>query len=132
MKGKRNYRKESDRLFSLLVRQSNADEEGIVTCCTCGKTGHWRKFHLGHFMPRQHQATRFDRMNTDVQCVKCNSFNEGEQYAYGKYLDITYGEGSADEIVQKSKTACPRKEIDFKWLVAEFTDELTEKGYLCR
>ena len=67
MKKPKDYKKDADRLFSLLVRQENADDDGIVTCCTCGKRMFWRKAHCGHFIPRQAQSTRFDRENTDVQ-----------------------------------------------------------------
>ena len=125
-----NYQREADRLFSLLVRQENADENGYVKCVTCGKMNHWRRMHNGHFMVRQNQATRYDRENTGVQCVKCNTFSEGRQYDFAKYLDQKYGFGTAVRINIKSKMRCHRGAAEYKYLIEKFKEELKSKGYL--
>ena len=132
MKKQKDWRKEADRLFSLLVRQENADEEGMVTCCTCGKAMHWRKIHCGHFMSRRHQATRFEKENTAPQCSGCNTFGQGKQYEFGMYLDKKYGKGTAQEMCELSKTELHRKQSDFKELCEQLLEELTDNQYLTR
>ena len=127
-----NYKRETDRLFSLLVRQENADENGIVRCVTCKVPKRWRSVHLGHFMVRQCQATRYDRENTGVQCVKCNTFSEGRQYDFGKYLDQKYGEGTAEKMNIKSKMFCKRGVSEYKYLIAKFKEELKSQGFEIR
>ena len=59
--------------------------------------------HAGHFQSRKHLATRWDEQNVKVQCVKCNIFDSGQQYAFGKLLDILYGEGTSDGLVIKAR-----------------------------
>ena len=127
-----NYKREADRLFSLLVRQENADENGYVRCVTCGKIIRWRNSHNGHFMVRQCQATRYDRENTGVQCVKCNTFSEGRQYDFAKYLDQKYGEGTAEKMNIKSKMMCHRNVTEYKYLIEKFKEELKSKGFEIR
>ena len=127
-----NWRREADRLFSLLVRQENADEDGICTCATCGTRTFWRFIHCGHFMVRQNQATRFDRENTGPQCVKCNTFSEGKQYEFAKYLDKKYGYRTAEKMDIKSKMRCYRGEAEYRYLAEQFKLELKEKKYLIR
>ena len=124
--------KEADRLFSLLIRQDAADENGIVKCCTCNARHHWRRVHCGHFMVRQHQATRYDRKNTGPQCCDCNTFHEGMQYQFSKYLNATYGDGTAEEMLFKSKLACKRGVFDLQYMINEFKEELRRKGYEIR
>ena len=127
-----NYKKEADRLFSLLVRQENADEDGICTCATCGMRTFWRFIHCGHFMVRQNQATRFDRENTAPQCVKCNTFSEGKQFDFGRYLDRKYGHRTAEKMNIKSKMKCHRGEAEYRYLVGKLKAELKEKGFKIR
>jgi hypothetical protein len=132
-KKEKDWKRDADRLFSLLVRQENADEDGIVQCCTCGRRHHWRKgMNCGHYMVRQHQSTRFDRQNTDVQCVYCNHFNEGEQVKFGEFLDKKHGEGTAEAMQLKSKMRCNRTQMEYKYLCEKFTKELTDNQYLTR
>jgi len=126
------YQAEADRLFSLLVRQENSDEEGYAKCVTCKKMNHWRKMHCGHFMVRQNQATRYDRENTGIQCVNCNTFSEGRQYDFAKYLDRKYGEGTAERMNIKSKMRCHRGAMEFKYLIGIFKEELKKRKFKIR
>lgn len=87
---------------------------------------------MGHFMPRQHQSTRFDAKNTGVQCVECNTFHEGRQWDFGQYIDETYGEGTADEIRNKAFMSCKRTSFDLKYMIDEMKTKLKTKGYLLR
>ena len=89
-------KKDLDKVFSLYIRLRHASKDGIVKCFTCDKTAHYKKMHAGHFMSRKHHATRWNEDNVQVQCVKCNLFGQGEQYAFGKLLDIRIAEGKAE------------------------------------
>lgn len=92
-----------DRKFSQMVRQRDADKNGLTKCCTCGKIAHWKEMHLGHFMSRRYLSIRWEVKNTGVQCPACNTFNQGEQFKFSKYLDERYGEGTSDLMLIKSK-----------------------------
>ena len=77
-------KKELDKWFSLYIRLRDSNEYGIVQCFTCGKIGHYKKggMQCGHFQSRRHHATRWNEQNCQVQCVKCNMFEQGEQWKF--------------------------------------------------
>jgi hypothetical protein len=94
--------KKLDDLFSKYVRLRDS-VDGYCRCCTCGKTLPIKQMQCGHFMSRRHLATRWEEKNTGVQCVSCNIFNQGRQFAFGLYLDARYGVGTSDQMRIKSK-----------------------------
>ncbi len=102
MKSIAKLKKELDKWFSLYIRLRNATAEGLSQCFTCNKVAHYKKLQCGHFQSRRHLATRFDDINCQVQCVKCNMFNQGEQYIFSLNLDANYGEGTAQELKFKA------------------------------
>lgn len=94
--------KELDKWFSLYIRLRNSDHRGYSTCVTCGKVDHYKKLQAGHFASRKHYATRWDEENVQVQSYGCNVMQQGQQYLFAKWLDKEYGEGKADELINKS------------------------------
>ena len=94
-------KKELDKWFSLYIRLRDATDEGLVQCFTCGKVAHYKTGSMqnGHFQSRRFMSTRFDEENCQIQCVKCNMFEQGQQYQFGLQLDAKYGEGTADELI---------------------------------
>ncbi len=105
--------KKLDAVFSRYIRLSRADENGIATCITCGCKKPWKEQQCGHFMSRSHYSVRFDELNCDVQCVKCNMFRQGESYIFSLRLDEKHGEGTAEMLHQKSKQSqkIPKEEL---------------------
>jgi hypothetical protein len=94
----------ADKWFSIYTRLKNCDENGIGTCVTCGKMQHVKHQHCGHYIGRQHMATRFDEMNAGIQCVNCNSFNEGRKDVYEKYLIEKHGKQNIDLLKLRGKS----------------------------
>ena len=92
-------KKELDKWFSLYIRLRDATDEGMVQCFTCGKISHYKSgMQNGHFQSRRHHSTRWNEENCQVQCVKCNMYEQGEQFKFGMSLDGKYGEGKAAEL----------------------------------
>lgn len=100
--------KKADRLFSKVVRLSEADANGMCQCVSCGRSYHWKKLHAGHYAARTFGATRFDQENTHSQCVFCNTFSSGNPAGYASYIKNKYGSNKIDELWQKAKQP-------FKW-----------------
>ncbi len=96
--------KELDGVFSIFIRKRHANLDGFTSCVTCGKVAHWTKLQNGHFMSRGKYATRWNEKNCNVQCSGCNMFKQGEQFKHSLYIDETYGEGTADELLRLSNT----------------------------
>jgi len=94
--------KELDRVFSLYIRQRHANLDGFVECVTCGAVKHWKDMDAGHFQSRRKYSTRWDEQNVFPQDKRCNIFNQGEQFIFGKRLDEMFGNGTADKIIQRS------------------------------
>ena len=98
-------KKELDKYFSLFIRLRSANEYGMVQCFTCGIVrGYKDGMQNGHFQSRKHMATRFDEENCQVQCLKCNIFDSGQQYIFSLRLDEKYGEGTAEELEFLART----------------------------
>lgn len=118
--------KKLDRIFSEYIRRRFAKND-IVECVTCGIHKHWKEVDAGHFMSRKHYSTRWDTTNVQTQCKYCNGFRAGENYLFGKYIDSTYGIGTADELVAMSRKITKYTDKDlielinrYKSLVDEF------------
>ena len=119
-------KKKLDAIFSKYVRLSNADKNGYVKCYTCGVKKYWEKdgMQAGHFMSRKHTATRFDEQNVKPQCYSCNCHFYGRQFVFGKNLDKEFGEGTADELLQKSRQTQKNTVIDLQELIELYSNKL--------
>jgi hypothetical protein len=95
--------KKLDTIFSLFIRLSASDRNGMVRCFTCDNVHHYKAIQNGHFQSRRFMSTRFDPINCAPQCYACNVGMSGMQYEFGKRMDALYGKGIADLTVQKSK-----------------------------
>ncbi len=117
-------KKDLDKVFSLYIRLRHASKDGIVKCFTCDKTAHYKKMHAGHFMSRKHHATRWNEDNVQVQCVKCNLFGQGEQYAFGKLLDIRIAEGKAEELQELSRTTVKYMRFEYEDMIKHYKEKV--------
>ena len=118
-------KKELDKWFSLFIRLRNASKDGIVECWTCGKTAHYKKMHAGHFMSRKHHATRWNEDgNVQVQCPRCNLFGQGEQYAFGKLLDIRIEEGRSEELQELSRTTVKYMRHEYEDMIKFYKEKV--------
>ena len=84
------------RWFSAFIRLRDADNNGYCKCITCGRSHHWKEMQAGHFVTRNHKAVKYDVRNVSAQCVSCNLYGKGEQYAHGLAIDIIHGTGTAE------------------------------------
>lgn len=112
--------KKLDDVFSKYIRTRYADEFGIVQCVTCNKRDHWKYMQAGHFMSRKNYSTRWDEDNVQVQCKRCNMFNQGMQYEFSLHLGtrlskklhtkskqiVKYSNNDLIEMIKKYKSFC--------------------------
>ena len=92
--------------LQLLVRLKAADEEGYVSCVTCGVTRHYKdSMQGGHFISRKWTATRLLEGNIHPQCSYCNGPLRGNMVAYTLYMIDMYGREFVDELeIRKNQT----------------------------
>jgi len=109
-----------DTVFSQYIRKRDANFNGWVECCTCGKPEHWEDVDAGHFQLRDRMATRYDEQNVHAQCRRCNRFRDGEQFIMGQYIDQKYGEGVADRLRQKANKGAKLSMQDLQEIKTHF------------
>jgi hypothetical protein len=80
------------------IRMEAADDRGICRCVTCGKKGHYKRMHGGHFVPGRRQSILFIEENIHVQCISCNNYLSGNVMEYERFMVNTYGQDAVDEI----------------------------------
>lgn len=92
--------KKLDKAWSVFIRLSNANEDGVCFCITCGKAHHWKAIDCGHFVDRDHLPTRWHKVNCKPQCIECNRFKTGKRYQFGMALNKAYGVGTAEYLIE--------------------------------
>lgn len=90
-------KKEADKYWSRYIRLRDS-ENGVCKCISCGVVKPWKDMQNGHFVSRASSTLRFDEENCNAQCVGCNMFKQGNQYAYSINLDMKYGDGTAKKL----------------------------------
>ena len=116
-------KKKLDALFSQYIRRRNAVDD-MCTCFTCGCTKHYKEMHAGHFQSRRFLSVRWDEVNVQVQCPKCNLFNQGEQFKFGLYLDQKYGKGTAESLQQRAHTIVKISRVDYQEAIENIKKKL--------
>ena len=115
MKSISKLKKELDKWFSLYIRLRDATDEGLCQCFTCGKVAHYKSgMQNGHFQSRRHHATRWNEQNCQVQCVKCNMFEQGEQWKFGISLNAKYGEGTSNELEFLAHITVKKNRVEYE------------------
>jgi hypothetical protein len=120
-KNKKLAQAKADKYFSLYIRARDS-VNGIAKCCTCGR--YVSEFDCGHFLSRRFEATRYDERNAHAQCLKCNRFENGNQFAHGEFINRRYGAGVADGLLEKSRMVCKRTQQDYEFIAQEFKSKL--------
>lgn len=110
----------ADRWFSIYIRLKHADQYGNVRCVISGKMHYWKNVDAGHFISRRYQATRYDERNVHPQNRASNRFFGGDQASHAVYIERTYGQGTVEELHNKSRMVCRRTATDFEYLAEEF------------
>lgn len=104
--------KKADRVFSEYIRNRDADREvedkdgnsvSAGQCMTCPKVVAVKQAHCGHFIPRGCKLTRYDERNANLQCSYCNTYRCGEQFKHGVAIDLKFGQGTAEHLVELEK-----------------------------
>lgn len=96
-----------DNLFWLYIRFVRDKDKWCITCGSFGENDCW------HYQVRQHMNTRYSEMNTAKQCVHCNKYHLWEQVKFGRVIDETYWQGTAEalEIFARQPSSIKQDEL---------------------
>lgn len=78
--------------FQQLRRLEEANDEGYVTCISCGRRLLWSEAQGGHYVSRSCRATEIEKDNIWPQCPKCNGLLNGNVVMYRMHLVRRIGE----------------------------------------
>ena len=122
MKKKRStIKKRLWKVISEYIRRKHADDNGYVSCVTCGITKHWKEMQAGHFIPQaQGDACRYIEENIHPQDYRCNINLGGNGPEYNAYMLEMYGQEKIDELRRLSKTTVKLSISDLEALEAEY------------
>ena len=112
--------KKADKYFSEYIRLRDSDQNCNAICITCRKVAHISEMDAGHFIDRSHKATRYDERNVNAQCRTCNRFQSGRQFEHGLAIDLKYGTGTAEQLLQDSRKIVKTTQGEFESKAEEF------------
>jgi len=110
----------ADRYFSQYIRLRDSDHNSMAICITCGVQKHISEMDAGHFIDRSHKATRYDERNVNAQCRTCNRFQSGRQYEHGLAIDLKYGTGTSQQLLQDSRKITKTTQGEFESKAEEY------------
>ncbi len=112
-----------DKVFSEYIRQKYANQEGEVTCYTCGVRKFWKEIQNGHFVSRSYLATRFSEDNCRPQCVGCNVFGRGKLAIFATKLDEELGQGTVARLYREGQKIV--KDFPYEKRIEEYKQKLS-------
>ena len=115
-------KKKTWKACSEYIRRKSTDENGYVSCVTCGITRLWNdRIDAGHFIPKSRgNAIYFVEENIHPQCKKCNRSEGGNFENYYPYMIEMYGQEKIDELKSLSKTIVKLTVSDLKQIEEDY------------
>ena len=112
--------------FSQWIRLRFANDNGMVSCVSCGRLKHWKEGDAGHWpsIAGRNNSILFDPRGCHFQCKQCNIFIHGNPAGYDRYMEKRYGKKIMKELVRlKQKTVKYEKE-DYIKMISGWTAAL--------
>lgn len=113
--------KRLDKVFSRVLRLERS-QNGLVQCFTCGRWLPINEATVGHFIKRQYIGTRYNEINCQIQCRKCNYLLQGNDVEFAKRLQEKYGEQIIEKLKLWSKQKIPAWKLEL--LLKHYTERL--------
>ena len=119
-------KKDAWKLFSELIRRDQADKDGLVKCCSCGKIVHWKQSQAGHWpsIAGRTNAVLFARKGVHPQCGQCNVYKDGNPAGYNEYMEENYTKKERDELLKLKRTQVHYEKIDLIKMMDRWLAEL--------
>ena len=115
------------KLLQRLVRMKAADDSGYAQCVTCDNYFHYKTMDGGHFISRNHTATKLLEENIHPQCKGCNGFRMKDSQTvlkYRQWMVEMYGEKGVQELEALSYETKKFTRQEVADLVADFKEQI--------
>jgi len=124
--------KKLDKIFSQYIRLRDADDNGYVRCCSSNVAVNWKEADCGHFIPREHMATRWCEYNCHAQSVNANRFLDGDMDRYADFIVDKYGEYTLNKLYGMKRQSRKWGLFELKEMIKVYRDHVKklkkEKG----
>lgn len=116
------------KLASEYNRRKDADANGYVGCCSCGKVEHWKALDAGHFIPKARgKSVYFIPTNIHAQCHACNRFDvERAKIGYTLYMIRRYGLEHVEELQKLARSVYRQRQSDLDTWAEFYRTKLAE------
>lgn len=123
--------RKADEAFSLYIRTRDAQpyEGRFFRCISCGRILPIEKADCGHYVNRQHMATRFSENNCHAQCRSCNRFDEGNMQGYRASLVEKFGEQKVELLEAMKRTTNKLTETELLLIAQHYRKEIIKFKY---
>lgn len=111
-----------DKVFHEYIRRRDVNDHGYGKCISCDKSIHFSESDAGHFISRGAMATRWNELNVNLQCRKCNRFEYGRQFEYS----LKIGTELAEQLLQDSRQLYKLSDPEYMEVFEKFRDKLEE------
>ena len=107
----------ADTYFSRFIRLAHS-KDGLCTCYTCGTIKEIKEVDNGHYLKREHKATRYHENNCRPQCKTCNGDvkHNGKQAEFRVNLSYEIGDDEVIELERLARTTIKANYLFFKEL----------------
>lgn len=117
------YKNKAWDLFSIYVRKSYADSNGMVSCYTCGNVMRWQDSQCGHAIGGRHGAVLFDEDICRPQCVTCNLTKRGNYTLFTTKLINENGINWWNTKIEESKGEIKRGKSEYLELIEQYREK---------
>lgn len=105
--------KKAQTIFNKWIRLRDANSG----CISCGR----EVTEAGHYLSQGHNsAYRFNEVNTNGQCTRCNCFMHGNLIEYRKGLVKRYGEEKVLMLENAPKKVKKWSRIELDWIIINY------------
>lgn len=112
--------------IQMWARMRDADENGVVRCCCCGKWINWKHADGAHYIPATYLSTCFVEININATCRYCNRFLEGNRISYMDYMTKKYGYDAVDELERRKNLRVKYAAFELEGIAKLYTEKQKE------
>lgn len=117
----------ADLYFSRYIRLKHSSE-GLCSCYTCGTIKDIKDIDNGHYLKREHKATRFHENNCRPQCKTCNgdTKHNGKQIEFRENLVNEIGIDAVEQIEALGRTTIKANGYFYRQISDEYRIKVNE------
>lgn len=106
--------------FNRMIRERDS-EDGYFTCISCGEVKPTSAMNAGHYVPvKMSNFLRFNEMNVNGECAKCNGFDDLHLIGYRERLIEKIGLENVQWLETNKRTQVKYTQSDLRELYEKY------------